>query len=52
MADGSIETVEADETLIRLQGQQITTPVIFAGEGELNLLGVVALRPLSWQWTP
>ena len=44
LADGSTEMVQVGETLIRLEGQQITTPVIFAGEGEPNLLGVVALE--------
>ena len=44
LADGSVETVQVGETLIRLEGQQITTPVIFAREGEPNLLGVVALE--------
>ena len=44
LADGRVETVEVGETLIRLEGQQITTPVIFAREGEPNLLGVVALE--------
>ena len=44
LADGSVETVRAGETLIRLEGQQITTPVIFAGKGEPSLLGVVALE--------
>ena len=44
LADGSIETVQVGETLIRLEGQRITTPVIFASEGEPNLLGVVALE--------
>ena len=44
LADGSVEAVQVGETLIRLEGQQITTPVIFASEGEPNLLGVVALE--------
>ena len=44
LADGSVETVQAGETVIRLEGQRITTPVIFAGEGEPSLLGVVALE--------
>ncbi len=44
LADGRIATVQVGETLIRLGGQQITTPVIFAGEGQPNLLGVVALE--------
>ena len=44
LADGSAETVRVGETQIRLEGQQITTPVIFAKDGEPNLLGVVALE--------
>ena len=44
LADGSIENVQVGEALIRLEGQQITTPLMFAGAGEANLLGVVALR--------
>ena len=44
LADGSIEMVQVGETQIRLEGQQISTPVIFAGEGEPSLLGVVALE--------
>ena len=44
LADGSVETVQVGETLIRLEGEQITTPAIFAKEGEPNLLGVVALE--------
>ena len=44
LADGSIENVQVGEALIRLEGQQITTTVIFAGAGEPNLLGVVALE--------
>ena len=44
LADGSVETVEVGEALIRLEGQQITTPVIFAHASEPNLLGVIALE--------
>ncbi len=44
LADGSVEPVQAGETVIRLEGQRITTPVIFAGEVEPSLLGVVALE--------
>ena len=44
LADGGVETVLAGETVIRFEGQRITTPVIFAGEGEPALLGVVALE--------
>lgn len=43
LADGSIENVQVGEALIRLESQQITTPVMFADAGEPNLLGVVAL---------
>lgn len=43
LADGSIENVRVGEALIRLEGQQITTPLMFAGAGEPNLLGMVAL---------
>lgn len=44
LADGNIEDVRVGETLIRLEGRQFTMPVIFAGAGEPNLLGVVALE--------
>ena len=43
LVDGSIENVQVGEALIRLEGQQITTPLMFAGAGEPNLLGMVAL---------
>lgn len=44
LADGSVAPVEIGETIIRLQGQRITTPVIFGEDGEPNLLGVVTLE--------
>jgi clan AA aspartic protease len=44
LADGSTQTVEIGETLIRLQGRQFHTQVIFAGKGEPSLLGVVTLE--------
>ena len=44
LADGSISVDDVGETVIRLEGVQFTTPVVFAGEGEPNLLGVVALE--------
>lgn len=44
LADGSHTPVEIGETAIRLEGQQLTTPVIFAEEGEASLLGVVTLE--------
>ena len=44
LADGSLAPVEIGQTMIRLEGQMFTTPVIFGEEGEQNLLGVVALE--------
>ena len=35
--------MDIGEALIRLEGKQFHTPVIFAEEGEACLLGVVAL---------
>ena len=47
LADGSIVPVDVGETVIRLQGEQFTTPVIFAEPGEPSLLGVVSLEQAS-----
>ena len=44
LADGSTAPVDIGETAIRVEGQQFTTPVIFAEEGEASLLGVVTLE--------
>ena len=44
LADGSQQTVEIGQTTIRLGGRQFVTTVIFAGEGEPSLLGVIALE--------
>ena len=44
MADGSGLTREVGETMLRLDGQTFTTPIVFGGEGEPLLLGVVALE--------
>ena len=44
LADGSVSMDEVGETVIRLEGVQFTTPVVFARDGEPNLLGVVALE--------
>ena len=44
LADGSYAPVDMGETVIRLEGQQFHTPVIFAEEGEPSLLGVVTLE--------
>ena len=46
-ADGRIVPVDIGETVIRLQGEQFTTPVIFGEPGEPNLLGVVSLEQAS-----
>ena len=42
-ADGSIVPVDVGEATIRLEGLEFHTPVIFAGEGETNRLGMVSL---------
>ena len=44
LADGSLSPVEVGDTVIRLEGRQFPTPVIFSAEGEPNLLGVIALE--------
>ena len=44
LADGSSAPVDIGRTIIRLEGQEFPTPVIFAEEGEPSLLGVVTLE--------
>jgi len=44
LANGSEVPVDVGETTIRLERRQFHTPVIFAGEGEPALLGVVTLE--------
>ena len=50
LADGRVAPVDArspvdvGRTLIRLEGKEFPTPVIFGDEGEPNLLGVIALE--------
>ena len=44
LADGREVPVDVGETVIRLEGRQLHTPVIFASEGEPALLGVVTLE--------
>ena len=44
MADGSVLTRGVGETVLRLDGQTFTTPVVFGGDGQPLLLGVVALE--------
>ncbi len=43
-ADGRIVPVDIGQTIVRLEGIEFYTPVIFAGENEPNLLGVVTLE--------
>ena len=44
LADGSNAPVNIGRTVVRLEGQEFPTPVIFAEEGEPSLLGVVTLE--------
>ena len=44
LADGSNAPVDIGQTMIRLEGQEFTTQVIFADSGEPSLLGVVSLE--------
>jgi len=44
LADGSNAPVDIGRTMIRLEGQEFPTPVIFAEAGEPTLLGVVTLE--------
>jgi clan AA aspartic protease len=46
-ADGRMVPVDVGETIIRLEGLQFHTPVIFAEENEPSLLGVVTLEEAS-----
>ena len=44
LADGSNVPVDIGRTMVRLEGQEFPTPVIFAEAGEPILLGVVTLE--------
>ena len=44
LADGSISPVDMGRTWLRIAGQNIFTPVLFALEGEPVLLGVISLE--------
>ena len=44
LADGSVAPADIGWTMIRLAGQTFPTNVIFAGEDEPSLLGVVTLE--------
>lgn len=43
MADGRIVPAEIGETVIRVEGQEFATRVVFAEEGESSLLGATTL---------
>ena len=43
-ADGRIVQVDIGQTIVRLEGFEFYTPVIFAAENEPSLLGVVTLE--------
>ena len=43
LADGSIIKVDVGWTVIRLEGQEFTTPVVFAEEGQPSVLGRVSM---------
>ena len=43
-ADGRTVPVDIGQTIVRLEGIEFYTPVIFAGEDEPSLLGVVTLE--------
>ena len=44
LADGSNAPVDIGRTMVRLEGQEFPTPVIFAEAGEPTLLGAVTLE--------
>ena len=44
LADGSNAPVDLGKTMVRLEGLEFSTPVIFAEAGEPALLGVVTLE--------
>ena len=42
-ADGTVVSVDVGNTVIRLEGREFHTPIVFADEGEPSLLGMVSL---------
>ena len=52
LADGSRVERTRGRTVIRLEGKEFPTPVTFGEEGEVNLLGVMALEDAIWRWIP
>ena len=51
-ADGRVVPVDVGNTIIRLEGREFHTPVIFAEEGEPSLLGVVSLEEAALACRP
>ena len=46
LATGQVVESDVGDALVRVQGQQVPTPVIFAEPGEQSLLGAVTLESL------
>ena len=44
LADGSVVPVDVGRTIIRLEGKEFPTPVVFGEPAEPSLLGVIALE--------
>ena len=44
LTDGSVALVDVGRTVIRLEGKEFPTPVIFGEPAEPNLLGVIAMQ--------
>jgi len=44
LADGSVAPVDVGRPIIRLEGKEFPSPVIFAEADEPSLLGVIALE--------
>ena len=51
-ADGRIVPVDIGQTIVRLEGFEFYTPVIFAAENEPSLLGVVTLEEAGSPFLP
>ena len=52
LAVGSIQVVDIGQATIRLGRREFSTTVIFAEEGEPNLLGVIALEEVLFAVDP
>lgn len=51
-ADGRTVPVDVAHTTVRLEGLEFPTPIIFAEEGEPNLLGMVTLEQAALSVNP